>query len=119
MRHLLRSVGLVVALAGCGSSSFAAEVSVADAVQSYLFNSQLVERADGAAFEPWSGSVELSAVRDMQPRHSVAMPLPAPGLYRATCREGRYKPTEVWVPAVDHPRVAIVLEPSDSAGSGR
>lgn len=79
----------------------------------------LVERADGAAFEPWSVSVELSAVRDMQPKYTVAMPLPAPGLYRATCRDGRYKPTDVWVPDIDHPQVAIVLEPADSAAAGR
>lgn len=79
----------------------------------------LVERADGAAFEPWSVVVDLRAVRDMQPEHSVAMPLPAPGLYRATCRDGRYHPTDVWVPDIDHPRVAIVLEPADSAGADR
>jgi hypothetical protein len=79
----------------------------------------LVERADGGAFKPWSNSVELSAVRDMQPKFTVALPLPAPGLYRATCRDGRYKPTDVWVPDIDHPQVAIVLEPADSAGSGR
>jgi len=78
----------------------------------------LVERADGSAFESWSNSVELSAVRNMQPRYSVAMPLPAPGLYRATCRDGRYKPTDVWVPDLDHPRVAIVLEAAASVRPG-
>jgi hypothetical protein len=79
----------------------------------------LVERADGAPFEPWCEVVNLAAVRDMQPKYSVAMPLPAPGLYRATCRDGRYKPIDVWVPDIDHPQVAIVLKPADSAGSGR
>jgi hypothetical protein len=58
----------------------------------------LVERADGAAFKPWSEVVSLSAVRFIQPKYSVAMPLPAPDLCRATCRDGRYKSTDVCVP---------------------
>jgi hypothetical protein len=79
----------------------------------------LVERADGAPFEPWSTMVSLGAVRLMQPTHSVAMPLPASGLYRATCKDHRYKPTDVWVPNVDQPRVAIVLESANPADAGR
>jgi hypothetical protein len=69
----------------------------------------LVEAADGVAREPWSASVELSAVRNMQPRYTVAMPLPTAGLYRATCRDGNYEPVDVWVPEAERPRVAIVL----------
>jgi len=70
----------------------------------------LVEAADGVAREPWSVSVDLSAVRTMQPKYSVAMPLPVAGLYRATCRDGAYHPADVWVPNVQQPRVAIVLQ---------
>ena len=70
----------------------------------------LVEAADGVAHEPWSASVELSAVRNMSPRYTVSMPLPTPGIYRATCRDGKYRPTEVWVPNVKEPRVTTILE---------
>jgi hypothetical protein len=70
----------------------------------------LVEAADGVVREPWSVSVDLGAVREMQPKYSVAMPLPVAGLYRATCRDGAYHPVDVWVPNVQRPRVAIVLQ---------
>ncbi len=78
----------------------------------------LVEAADGVAREPWSASVELSAARNMQPRYTVAMPLPTPGRYRATCRDGKYEPVDVWVPNVERPRVAIVLRHSPGSGLG-
>ena len=58
----------------------------------------LVEAADGMERDPCSESVELSAVRSMQPRYTVAMPLPTAGLYRATCRDGTYEPVDVWMP---------------------
>lgn len=48
--------------------------------------------------------------RERHHQYTVAMPLPAPGWVRATCRDGRYKPTDVWVPDVDEPLAAIVLE---------
>jgi len=70
----------------------------------------LVEAADGVARERWSVSVELSAIREMQPRYSVAMPLFTSGRYRATCRNGSYKPADVCIPEVKEPRLMIVLE---------
>ena len=72
----------------------------------------LVEAADGVVREPWSASVELSAVRAMQPKYTVALPLPTAGLYRATCRDGKYEPVDIWVPNAEQPRVAIVLSRS-------